>query len=248
VYEADVAPLILVNVVAPGALEDHCTLDAAQFAGVEPAALNVAAAAAVTVSFDGWVVIAGDAAHAGGALTVSVASRVFVEPWALVNVASYLVPLCAVMVAGVVYEADVAPLILVNVVAPGALEDHCTLDAAQFAGVEPAALNVAAAAAVTVSFDGWVVIAGDAAHAGGALTVSVAPRVFVDPCSFVNSARYSLPADRLGKAMSSVGLVVSRSVVSFDHVRPPSVETCHWTVSVWQLGSPFDPAAVNVAT
>ena len=33
---------------------------------------------------------------------------------------------------------------------------------------EPAALNVATARAVTVRFDGWVVIAGDAAHAGGA--------------------------------------------------------------------------------
>ena len=62
----------------------------------------------------------GAAAHAGGALTVSVAARVFVEPWALVNVASYLVPLCAVVVAGVVYDPDVAPLIGVNEPAPGA--------------------------------------------------------------------------------------------------------------------------------
>jgi hypothetical protein len=87
-----------------------------------------------------------------------------------VNVASYIVALCAVVVAGVVYDTNVAPEIGVNEVAPGASEDHCTVGAAQFAGVEPAAVNVAAAGAVTVSADGCVEIDGAAAHAG-ALTV-----------------------------------------------------------------------------
>jgi hypothetical protein len=41
------------------------------------------------------------------ALTVSVAGLVVVEPNAFVNVASYFVPLCAVVVADVVYDADV---------------------------------------------------------------------------------------------------------------------------------------------
>jgi len=49
VYEADVAPEIAENEIAPGASEDHCTVGAEQFAGVEPAAVNVAAAGAVTV-------------------------------------------------------------------------------------------------------------------------------------------------------------------------------------------------------
>ena len=84
------------------------------------------------------------------AFYVSVAGLVVVEPNALVNVASYFVPLCAVVVAGVVYDADVAPEIGENELAPGASEDHCTVGAAQLAGVEPAAVNVAAAGAVTV--------------------------------------------------------------------------------------------------
>ena len=95
------------------------------------------------------VVIDGAAAHAG-ALTVSVAGLVVVEPNAFVNVASYFVPLCAIVVGGVVYEADIAPEIAENEIAPGASEDHCTVGAEQFAGVEPAAVNVAAAGAVTV--------------------------------------------------------------------------------------------------
>lgn len=105
-----------------------------------------------------------------GAVTVRVAALVFVGPLSLVNVASYFVPLCAVVVGGVVYEADVAPLIGVNEVAPGALEDHCTVAAEQFAGVEAAAVNVAAAGAVTVWSDGLVVIDGAATHTG-AITV-----------------------------------------------------------------------------
>jgi hypothetical protein len=96
---------------------------------------------------DGFTAVTdGDA----GAFTVRVAAIVVVEPNAFANVVSYRVPLCAVVVAGVVYDADVAPEIAVNEVAPGASEDHCTLGAEQLAGVEPAAVNVAAAGAVTV--------------------------------------------------------------------------------------------------
>jgi len=80
-------------------------------------------------------------------LTVSVAGLVVVDPNALVNVASNFVALCPVVVAGVVYDADVAAVIGVNELAPGASDDHCTVGAAQFAGVEPAAVNVAVAGA-----------------------------------------------------------------------------------------------------
>ena len=83
-------------------------------------------------------------------MTVSVAALVVVDPNAFVNFASYLVPLCAVVVGGVIYETDIAPEIDENEVAPGASEDHCTVGAKQLAGVEPAAVNVAAAGAVTV--------------------------------------------------------------------------------------------------
>jgi hypothetical protein len=87
---------------------------------------------------------------AAGALTVSVAAVVVVDPELLVNVAWYLVPLSVIVVAGVVYEPALAPEIAVNELAPGASEDHRTLGAEQLAGVEPAAVNVAAAGAVTV--------------------------------------------------------------------------------------------------
>jgi len=86
----------------------------------------------------------------GTVLTVSVAALVVVDPNAFVNVASYFVPLCAVVVGGVVYVADVAPLTGENDVAPAASADHCTVGAAQPAGVEAAATNVAVAGAPTV--------------------------------------------------------------------------------------------------
>ena len=86
---------------APGASEYHCTLGALQLAGVEAAALKLALAGAVTVWALGCSVIAGGAAH-GGALTVSVTSSVVVDSKAFVKTASNLVPLCAVLVGGVV--------------------------------------------------------------------------------------------------------------------------------------------------
>lgn len=64
---------------------------------------------------------------------------------AIQSVRPTCVPLWAVVVPGVVYEPDVAPLMGVNVVDPGACADHCTVGAAQLAGVEAAAVNVAVA-------------------------------------------------------------------------------------------------------
>jgi len=79
---------------------------------------KVAVAGAVTVWLTGCVVIVGPIC------TVSVAGFDVTEPWALLTVTSYLVPLCATVVVGVVYEADVAPLIAVNDEAPDASLDH----------------------------------------------------------------------------------------------------------------------------
>ena len=109
--------------------------------------------------------IDGAAAHAG-ALTVSVTALVVVDPNALVNVASYFVPLCAVVVVGVVYDPDVAPEIGENEPAPGACEDHCTLGAEQFAGVERPPRTTPTPAPSPSGADGCVVIDGAAAHAG----------------------------------------------------------------------------------
>src|SRR5256886_16749989 len=77
------------------------TVGAAQFAGVEAAPVKVAALGAVTVWLAGCSVIDGAAEHGGG-LTVSSAAAVVLGPKELLNTASYLVPLCAVVVAGVV--------------------------------------------------------------------------------------------------------------------------------------------------
>ena len=103
-----------------------------------------------------------------------------VDPNAFVNTASYLVPDWAAVVAPVDSVVDVAPLIAVNELAPGASDCHCTDGAAQLLGVEPAAVNVAAAGAVTVTLAGCVTIAGAAEH-DGELTVNVAALVVVEP-------------------------------------------------------------------
>ena len=57
-------------------------------------------------------------------LTVSVAADEVTELTELVTLTSYLVPDSATVVAGVVYDANVAPLIAVNDDAPGAALDH----------------------------------------------------------------------------------------------------------------------------
>ena len=69
------------------------------------AIVNVAVAGADTVALTGWVEIV------GAVLTVKVAMPLVTLPAELVTTHSYLVPLLAVVVAGVVYVALVAPLI-----------------------------------------------------------------------------------------------------------------------------------------
>jgi len=118
VYEADVAPEIGLKVMAPGASLDHCKVGAGL---PDAAAVNVAVAGAVTVWLAGCVVMVG---AASGGLTVRVAADDVTEPTGLDTVTSYLVPLCAAVVAGVVNEVAVAPAIDVNDEAPGASLDH----------------------------------------------------------------------------------------------------------------------------
>src|SRR5215831_343476 len=177
----DVAPETFVNVVPPSVDCCHCTVGAEQLVGVFAAAVNVAAAGAVTVTFTGWVVTVG-ATHAG--LTVSVAALLFVEPPAVVNTARNLLPDIAVVVGDTVSVVDVAPETFVNVVPPSVDCCHCTVGAEQLVGVFAAAVNVAAAGAVTVTSVGWVVTVG-ATHA--ALTVRVAALLLVEPALFVNT-------------------------------------------------------------
>jgi hypothetical protein len=90
---------------------------------------------------------------------------------------------------------------------------------------------------------------GSVAHAAEDMRVAALESVDpIDPSSLVNTARYSLPDSDAEVGLTvSVPVVLPESVVSFDHVRPPFVETCHWTVRAWQLASLFDPAVVNVA-
>ena len=238
----DVAPLTAVNEPAPGASDCHCTDGAAQFAGVEPAAVNVAAAGAVTVTPAGCVTIAGAAAHDGG-LTVNVTAFVVVEPNAFVNTASNFVPDSATVVAPVDSVLDVAPLTAVNEPAPGASDCHCTDGAAQFAGVEPAAVNVAAAGAVTATLAGCVTIAGAAKHGGG-LTVNVTAFVVVEPKAFVNTASYFVPDSPT--VVAPVDSVVDVAPLTAVNVTPPSVDTDHCTDGAAQFAG-VEPAAVNVA-
>ena len=97
------APEIAEKDFPAGASEYHWTLGALQLAGVEAAALKVAAAGAVTVCAVGSSVIAGAAEQtATGALTVRVTAFVVVSPFAFLKIASNFVPLSAVVVAGVV--------------------------------------------------------------------------------------------------------------------------------------------------
>jgi hypothetical protein len=82
---------------------------------------------------------------------------------------------------------DVAPEMFVNVELPLGADCHCTVGC----GLPlAAAVNVAEAGAVTVTFVGCVVTVG-AARASE--TVSVAAGVVAEPALFVNTARYSLP-------------------------------------------------------
>src|SRR4051812_48348632 len=217
----------------------HCTVGARQPSGELAPAVNVAAAGAVTVASSGWVVIDG-AVHVGGVgLTVSVAASVVVLPALLVNTARYWLPDCETLVGETVSVVDVSPARSLNDEPPSVDTCHRTDGAEQPAGVEPAAVNVAAAGAVTVASSGWVVIAG-AVHVGGAAsTVRVAASVVVLPALLVNTARYWLPdcETLVGETVSVVEVAPEMSL----NDDPPSVDTCHLTDELPEA------AAVNVA-
>jgi hypothetical protein len=85
------------------------------------AAVNVAVAPTATDTLVGCVVIASGVFPEA---TVRVAALVVALPAEFVNTASYFVPDCATVVAGVVYDAEVAPEIAVNDDAPGAWDSH----------------------------------------------------------------------------------------------------------------------------
>ena len=70
---------------------------------------NAAVWPAVTARLTGCVLIDGDTAAAGAALTVRVALALVTLPAELVTMALKRAPLSEVVVAGVVYEDDVAP-------------------------------------------------------------------------------------------------------------------------------------------
>jgi hypothetical protein len=93
-------------------------------------------------------VIAGAPEHGAG-LTVNAAEPLSVEPAALVKTARYSLPDSETLVGLIDNVVDVAPETLLQVT-PLVESCHCTLGAAQFTGVDPAALNDAAAGAVTV--------------------------------------------------------------------------------------------------
>lgn len=128
---ADVAPEIVLNDVAPGASNSHCT----DGAGLpEAAAVKVALTPLLTAMLAGWVVTA------AAKSTLRVAAVLVAVPTELVNTASYLVPFCAATVLATARVGDVAPEIELNDVAPGASDCHCTVAAGL---AEAAAVNVA---------------------------------------------------------------------------------------------------------
>jgi len=232
-----------VNVEPPFVETCHWIVAAEHPVGTDAAAVNVAVPPAVTVRLPGCVVTVGAAEHAG-ALTVSVAALVVVEPDAFVNTASYSLPDCDVVVPLMVSVADVAPETFVKVEPPLVETSHCTVGAEQLAGVEAAAVNVAVAPAVTVALAGCVVIAGAAEQ--GAIDVSVAALESVEPAAFVNTARYSLPLLAELAVTVSESVVFPLSVVSLLNVEPPFVDTCHCTAGAEQLAG-VDAVAVNTA-
>jgi hypothetical protein len=188
----DFAPLIAENDDAPGASEYHCTVGAEQFAGVDPPALNVAVAGALTVWLEGCSVIAGDAAH-DGAFTVRVAALLGVAPWALVNTARKRWPDSVVLVWLIWSVVAVAPDTLLQVLPLFVETCHWMAAAEQLAASVPSlTVKLAAAGAVTVWLAGWVAIDGDVEQAG-ALTVRVAALLAVSPLEFLNTASYLVP-------------------------------------------------------
>jgi hypothetical protein len=116
----------------------------------ETVTLNVAVCPAVTVLLAGWAVIDG---ATDAEVTVSVAELLVTLPLLSVTTTENREPLSAAVVAGVVYDAEVAPAIAaapffhwyVNVPAPAATTE-----------------NVAVFPATTLWFSGWAVMASAA--------------------------------------------------------------------------------------
>ena len=148
--------------------------------GAVPAAatVKVAVAPAVTIAFAGCVVMDGAAA---AELTVSVAAVLVALPALFVTTHRNEAPLSAEVVAGVVYEALVAPemfaLFRCHWYASGAVPVAATV-------------KVAVAPAVTVAFAGCVVIDGATADE---LTVRVAVFEVAAPALFVTTHRNVAP-------------------------------------------------------
>ena len=231
----------------PPPLDESChSIDGdPQFSGVEADALNVAVAGAVTVSFTGCPVITGFSEHCG-ALTVSVAALLSVDPAALVNTARNSSPDSETFVDSIDSVCELDTLLH----EPPPLDESChSIDGdPQFSVVEADALNVAVAGAVTVSFTGCPVIAGFSEHCG-ALTVNVAGLLSLDPASLVNTARNSSPdSEMFVGSIESVGEVAPDTFppgTSF-HEPPPSVDTSHCASGASQSNG-VEADASNVA-
>jgi hypothetical protein len=99
-------------------------------------------------------------------------------------------------------------------------------------------------AGVVVVLGAGVTTGAGGADEGGLSTVSVAALLVAVSSTFVNAARYSRPLSApVVCRTASVSVVLPASVVSFAHVDPLSVETCHRTSGA---GTP-ETAAVNTA-
>ena len=106
------------------------------------------------------------------------------EPAPLVKIARYWMPFWASVVTAVVYEVEMAPARLVQVLPALELTCHCKLGE----GVpEAAAVKVAVLPAFTATLAGCVVMVG------APLTVKMAAVVVAVPAVLVNTARYWVP-------------------------------------------------------
>ena len=85
------------------------------------------------------------------------------------------------MVDGVVYDVDVAPVMLLHVDPPLVLSCHCTV--ADGLAIDDA-VNVAVEPLMVAAFTGCCVMIG------AYCTVKIAAVVLVDPAMLVNTARY----------------------------------------------------------
>ena len=146
------------------------------------ATVNVAVAGAVTVVLTGCCVKTG---LAGVGLTVKAAALLVTLLMEFVTTHLYCVPLLATVVAGVVYEALVAPPIAVKELSPGASCIHWKLGAGS---PEAATVKVAVAGAVTVTLEGWLVMTGPY------WTVRIAALLVVLPPEFVATHSYLVPS------------------------------------------------------